>query len=398
MNWGFVLVSAAVLLVAGFALGWKASGRLVDQDDATSMPAPLRTFLALYFIGLAILLVYSLLTLYSADYNEPQLAAVAVPPLPKEDAPKDGQPVIEQLDPQMFVSTIPQPQLKVYGYNFSTNSRVRLNQMEMRTQFTNENLITATIEPTDYLGRTTVLVDVLNVDRTKPSQPSQAVRLPVYTQSAEVRWLWRTWLVPREVHLLLLVACAGALGSYLHALQSLTDYIGNRQLTGSWFWFYLTRPFLGMALAIVFYAAIRGGFVAGSPADARSVNPFGVVAIAALVGMFADTATQKLKEIFNTLFKTTDARLDKLAPVEISTTKLDDAVINAPYSQKLSASGGKPPYTWAAQGLPAGISLDSATGAVHGTPTTTGTATIVITVTDATGAKVTKSLTLKVLP
>ena len=391
MNWLLGVTVVAGLLIIGFVLGRRSSAS--PPDDAASMPARLRTLLALYFMALAILLVYSLLAFYSADYSEPQLAAVAVPPLSKEEAPKDGQLVIKQLDPQMLVSTM-SPQLKVYGYNFTANSKIRLNQIELPTQFINENLITATVQPTDYLGRSSVAVDLVNVtDRTKPSQ---VIRLPIYTQTAEVRWLWRTWLLPREVQLLLLVLCAGALGSYLHAVQSLTDYIGNRQLTSSWFWFYLTRPFLGMALAIVFYAAIRGGFVAGSPADARSVNPFGVVAIAALVGMFADTATQKLKEIFNTLFKTTDVRLDKLAPIEISTTKLDDATTGTAYTQKLVASGGKSPYTWAAQGLPAGITLDPATGALQGTPTTAGTATIVVTVTDAAGARITKNLQLKV--
>jgi hypothetical protein len=46
-------------------------------------------------------------------------------------------------------------------------------------------------------------------------------------------------------------------------------------------WWYITRPYLGMSLALVFYAVLRGGFVVGSPADAKVVNPFGVLAIGA---------------------------------------------------------------------------------------------------------------------
>src|SRR5262249_16026990 len=81
-------------------------------------------------------------------------------------------------------------------------------------------------------------------------------------------------------------------------------------------------PFLGMAMALTFYALLRGGFLAGTPGDAKVVNPFGVIAIGALVGMFADKAAQKLGEIFDTLFKSQDSPtrnltappLDKIAP------------------------------------------------------------------------------------
>jgi hypothetical protein len=92
----------------------------------------------------------------------------------------------------------------------------------------------------------------------------------------------------------------------------LTDFIGNRTVIASWFWWYIARPFVGMSMALVFYAVLRGGFLAGTPADAKFVNPFGVVAIGALVGMFADKAAQKLAEIFDTLFRADDTRKDKL--------------------------------------------------------------------------------------
>jgi hypothetical protein len=43
------------------------------------------------------------------------------------------------------------------------------------------------------------------------------------------------------------------------------------------------------------------------------VNPFGVIAIGALVGMFADKAAQKLAEVFDTLFKADDTRKTRSA-------------------------------------------------------------------------------------
>jgi hypothetical protein len=48
--------------------------------------------------------------------------------------------------------------------------------------------------------------------------------------------------------------------------------------------------------------------------------------------------------------------------------QLPDGVINTPYNQTITASGGTPPYTFSAIGLPAGLSI-STSGVVSGTPT-----------------------------
>jgi hypothetical protein len=143
------------------------------------------------------------------------------------------------------------------------------------------------------------------------------------------------------------VIVAGALGSFLHALRSVLDYIGNRTLVASWFWWYAARPFIGMAMALIFYAALRGGFLAGTPADAKAVSPFGVVAIGALVGMFSDKAALKLAEIFDTLFKAPETRSDKLtAPsfdklvppsIPVGTTPPPDLVISGDHLAKVTA-------------------------------------------------------------
>ncbi|HEY4017551.1 MAG TPA: S53 family peptidase [Pseudonocardiaceae bacterium] len=54
-------------------------------------------------------------------------------------------------------------------------------------------------------------------------------------------------------------------------------------------------------------------------------------------------------------------------------------------SLQLSASGGTAPYTWAAKGLPAGLSISSS-GLISGTPTTAATSAVTVTATDSTGA------------
>lgn len=54
-------------------------------------------------------------------------------------------------------------------------------------------------------------------------------------------------------------------------------------------------------------------------------------------------------------------------------------------SLQIQASGGTTPYAYAANGLPTGLSIDSKSGLISGTPTTAGTYAVVVTVTDATG-------------
>ncbi len=59
--------------------------------------------------------------------------------------------------------------------------------------------------------------------------------------------------------------------------------------------------------------------------------------------------------------------------------------VSTAYTQSVTASGGTGPYTYAVTNgaLPAGLSLDTGTGDISGTPTTAGTANFTITATDA---------------
>lgn len=159
-----------------------------------------------------------------------------------------------------------------------------------------------------------------------------------------------TFQPPLETRLILLVLLAGAIGSYVHSASSFVDYLGNRTFISSWGWWYLLRPFIGMMLALVFYFVFRGGFVTaginqGGDAAASFINPFGIAALAGLVGMFSKVAADKLNEVFLTLFKPArgegDAkRGDKLAPATIpAITAIDPNVAPAAGGTTVTITG-----------------------------------------------------------
>jgi hypothetical protein len=68
----------------------------------------------------------------------------------------------------------------------------------------------------------------------------------------------------------------------------------------------------------LFYVVIRGGLF--SPGTySGDVNPYGIAGLSGLVGMFSKQATDKLSEVFGTMFQTSaDAqRTDKLNPPQV---------------------------------------------------------------------------------
>ena len=68
------------------------------------------------------------------------------------------------------------------------------------------------------------------------------------------------------------------------------------------------------------------------------------------------------------------------------------------YAGKASAAGGTAPFSWTIAGgaLPRGVTLDAATGAIHGVPTESGAFSAQLGVRDAGGQSATVSLTIRV--
>ena len=77
----------------------------------------------------------------------------------------------------------------------------------------------------------------------------------------------------------------------------------------------------------------------------------------------------------------------------VSTTTLAGGTPGVAYAATLAATGGLTPYTWSiASGLPTGLTLNTSTGAISGTPTTAGTYPFTAQVTDAVSGVATKAL------
>ena len=141
---------------------------------------------------------------------------------------------------------------------------------------------------------------------------------------------------------LILALAAGAIGSIIHALQSLEQFpfsytgsstmrspssgekprrlkpaarntetgsalaafIASRRFRLSWAIWYVSRIPIGALLGFVLFVSLRAGLVT---ADADVLSPHGIIAISALAGLFAKKALDKLRELFDTFFRTSAA-------------------------------------------------------------------------------------------
>jgi uncharacterized delta-60 repeat protein len=102
---------------------------------------------------------------------------------------------------------------------------------------------------------------------------------------------------------------------------------------------------------------------------------------------FTDSTGFPIKKSFN---------LTVLKSLSLSTQSLKAGRLGRSYSAALKAKGGGGPYDWSlvSGNLPTGFSLDSATGRITGLPTVTGSYSLTIRLSDATGQRIDRSLTL----
>lgn len=114
-------------------------------------------------------------------------------------------------------------------------------------------------------------------------------------------------------------------------------------------------------------------------------------------GLTAGTYTIAVKDAGGYI-KTTTATLTDPALLVVSGTVPTLTYTTAMATATFTKTGGTGTVSWSASGLPPGLSLNSSTGALTGTPTQTGSFNSIITATDANGCTDTHPITIAVAP
>lgn len=113
---------------------------------------------------------------------------------------------------------------------------------------------------------------------------------------------------PTEQAVIQMIVLFGTLGGFIHYIGSLAKYVGNRRLVRSWILYYFLTPLQGAALAPLVYLLLRVGVLSTGTTNGLSstehLNLLGLYAFAGLTGLFAKLATEKLGELFASIFKT----------------------------------------------------------------------------------------------
>jgi hypothetical protein len=117
-----------------------------------------------------------------------------------------------------------------------------------------------------------------------------------------------------------------------------------------------------------------GGTISGTPAQSAVGT--------ASVTITVTDAGQPKQSASATMTLTVSAATSSGGPT-ITNTSLPAGTIGAPYGAAIAVSGGSSPFTFSASGLPAGVSINSHSGVLSGTPQgPAGVANVSVTVTD----------------
>ncbi len=168
----------------------------------------------------------------------------------------------------------------------------------------------------------------------------------------------------------------------INAPNSLKDWTINRDYPGT----QVTAtggvtPFTWSATGLPAGLSMNtSGLISGTPSVTGTFT-----AIVTVVDSLGGTGTRNYTFTINT-------------PPSITTSSLPDGERTVPYSKAMAATSGTPAYNWAASGLPGGLSINSVSGVLSGTPTVAGSFDITFTVTDVAGASNSTILTLNLFP
>jgi hypothetical protein len=109
-----------------------------------------------------------------------------------------------------------------------------------------------------------------------------------------------------DILVTMLAATVGSLITTILAFLEHASYKGDfKRAFVPW---YVARPLMGMLLGVVFFFVLKAGLwtLAGDP---PKISLQGLAAIGSLVGLFSKYAIEKLRELFETTFRTEDGVL-----------------------------------------------------------------------------------------
>lgn len=196
-----------------------------------------------------------------------------------------------------------------------------------------------------------------------------------FTAAGETTVTARAALVAPDLDIALTVLDA-ATGAVVATANPTTTRVSAAEAAGTGATITFTAPAEGRG-----YLAVVDGVGQGDPAAAGGYSDYGSL------GRYSLTLA-------------TGTPTSSTPPLTATAATLPPATVGTAYGPvtAVTASGGVAPYRYAWDSARTDLRLDAATGAVSGTPTTAGTLTALVTVTDALGATASAPVSLTVSP
>lgn len=164
----------------------------------------------------------------------------------------------------------------------------------------------------------------------------------------------------------------------------------------------INQPYAGQQLTVSGGTATSWSVVSGTLPPGITVSASGVVSgTPTQAGQFTFTVQANGSENNDTkqlgIFVLAPLELRLAGGVVPKTTPVPlNGKVNTPFTWDVDAVGGKGTYTYSSTTLPAGLTLDPATGTVSGTPTIAGVTTLTMSVADQNGGSATMEAKLNV--
>ncbi len=252
----------------------------------------------------------------------------------------------------------------VSGTNFPSQGVILWNGNAVATTVVNANTFSGTITSSNLATPATVQLQVQNTQTMQASPAVPIVITPANTGSPSAPVISTTALPQGTV------------------AASYTATLAASGGTAPYTWTILGQLPAGLTLAAA------TGVVSGTPTAAGNFS-FGVAAI---------DSSSPAQTAIATVTMSVAAASATPAALTINSTSLPSGIIGSGYSTPLEVSGGTPPYIWSfvSGNLPAGLSFNTSTGLISGTPSATGTGNFTVAVADSSSPVQTKSVSLSI--